>query len=88
VESNNFCSDTTNFSTITLMGRLVNVTESAEKKMAATGLRDSAEERVVVKNVAARHGFTDLDIKTLTATKSAIYKLEADAFVALKSPGR
>ena len=88
VEVDNFCSDTTNFSTVTLMGRLAKVTDSAEKKTAATALHDTAVERGGVKNVAARHGFTDLDVKTLTSKKSAVYKLEADAFVALKSPGR
>jgi uncharacterized protein len=86
VEVDNFCNDTPSFSTITLMGRLAKVTDSDEKKMAAIALRDSAEERGGAKNVAARHGFNDLDIKTLTSRKSAVYKLEADTFVALKSP--
>jgi uncharacterized protein len=86
VEVDNFCSETTSFSTITLMGRLAKVTDSDEKKMAAIALRDSAEERGGAKNVAARHGFTDLDVKTLISKKSEVYKLEADTFVALRSP--
>lgn len=88
VEVDNFCGDTPNFCTITLMGRLAKVTSRAEKETAAKALRDSADERGGMKNVAARHGFTDLDVETLTSRKSAVYKLEADAFVALKSPGR
>jgi len=86
VEVDNFCNDTTSFSTITLMGRLAKVTDSDEKKTAAIALRDNAEARGGAKNVAARHGFNDLDVKTLTSRKSAVYKLEADTFVALRSP--
>jgi uncharacterized protein len=86
VEVDNFCSGTASFCTITLMGRLARVTDRAEKEMAAKALRDSAGERGGLKNVAARHGSHDLDMATLTSGKSALYKLVADEFVALKSP--
>ncbi len=88
VEVDNFCSDTPNFCTITLMGELTKVTSKAEKERAAKALKDSADQRGGAKNVAARHGFTDLDMDTLTSRKSAVYRLEANDFVALKSPGR
>jgi nitroimidazol reductase NimA-like FMN-containing flavoprotein (pyridoxamine 5'-phosphate oxidase superfamily) len=88
VEVDNFCRDMSDFCTITLMGRLAKVTDRAEKETATYALRDSADERGGKKNVAARHGFIDLDMNMLTSRKSAVYKLEADTFVALKSPGR
>jgi nitroimidazol reductase NimA-like FMN-containing flavoprotein (pyridoxamine 5'-phosphate oxidase superfamily) len=86
VEVDNFCGESSSFCTITLMGKLARVTNRAEKEMAAKALRDSVNERGGLRNVATRHGFTDLDIDTLTSRKSAVYKLAADAFVALKSP--
>ena len=86
VEVDNFCSGTASFCTITLMGSLVKVTDRAEKEMAAQALRDSAGERGGAKNVAARHGSSDLDMATLISKQSEVYKLAADAFVALKSP--
>jgi len=86
VEVDNFCSGTASFCTITLMGRLAKVTDSEEKEKAAKALRDSAGERGGLKNVAARHGSRDLDMATLTSKQSEVYKLAADAFVALKSP--
>jgi uncharacterized protein len=86
VEVDDFCSDRSSSSTITLMGRLVRVTTSDEKKTAAKALQESAGQRGGTRNVAARHGFSDLDMATLTSRKSAVYKLAADTFVALKSP--
>ncbi len=86
VEVDDFCSDRSSSSTITLMGRLARVTDSDEKKTAAKALRESADQRGGMKNVAARHGFKDIDMATLISKNSAIYKLEADTFVALKSP--
>ncbi|OPY28051.1 MAG: Pyridoxamine 5'-phosphate oxidase [Methanocella sp. PtaU1.Bin125] len=88
VEVDDFCAEVPNFSTITLMGELVKVTSKAEKERAARDLRDTAEQRGGAKNVAARHGFTDLDMETLTSRRSAVYRLEARDYVALKSPGR
>ncbi len=88
VEVDNFCAETPDFCTITLMGQLTKVTSKAEKEQAGRALRDTADQRGGAKNVAARHGFTDLDMETLTSRKSAVYKLEASDFVALKSPGR
>jgi uncharacterized protein len=86
VEVDNFCSGESSYCTITVMGRLARVTEPAEKEMAAKALRNNADERGGARNVAARHGFNNLDMATLTSRKSAVYKLEADTFVALKSP--
>ncbi len=90
VEVDNFCAGSSagSFCTITLMGRLIKVTGRAEKEKAARALLDSADERGGARNVAARHGFTSLDLATLTSGKSAVYRLEASDFVALKSPGR
>lgn len=88
VEVDNFCNSTSSFCTITLMGQLTKVTGKAEKEKAARALRDSADQRGGAKNVATRHGFNNLDMDTLTSRKSAVYRLEANDFVALKSPGR
>jgi nitroimidazol reductase NimA-like FMN-containing flavoprotein (pyridoxamine 5'-phosphate oxidase superfamily) len=88
VEVDNFCGDTPDFCTITLMGKLTKVTSRAEKETAAQALLNSVNQRGGMRNVAARHGSSDLNMDTLTSRKSAVYKLLADAFVALKSPGR
>lgn len=86
IEIDNFCSDTSSYCTVTIMGRLIKVTKSAEKENAARALMDTAGERGGAMNVAARHGFSSLDMDTLTSRKSAVYRLEASDFVALKSP--
>jgi nitroimidazol reductase NimA-like FMN-containing flavoprotein (pyridoxamine 5'-phosphate oxidase superfamily) len=86
VEIDNFCAEQTHFCTLTLMGRLKKVTSKAEKEMTAKELLDTVKERGGMKNVAARHGVTQLDIDALTSRGSAVYKLEASEFVALKSP--
>jgi len=88
VEVDNFCSDTSSFCTITMMGRLVKVTGRAEKEKAARALLESAGERGGAGSVAVRHGFTRLDMDMLASRNSAVYKLEAEAFVALKTPGK
>jgi nitroimidazol reductase NimA-like FMN-containing flavoprotein (pyridoxamine 5'-phosphate oxidase superfamily) len=86
VEVDNFCGDKSPFCTISLMGRLKKVTGKAEKEKTARALLDTVNERGGMKNVAARHGVTQLDMDTLTSGKYVVYKLEASDFVALKSP--
>jgi len=86
VEVDNFCGDKSPFCTISLMGRPKKVTSKAEREKTAQALLDTANERGGMKNVAARHGVTSLNMDTLTSRNSVVYKLEADAFVALKSP--
>ncbi len=88
IEVDNFCGGGSSYCTITMMGRLVKVTKAAEKEKAARALLDTADDRGGARNVAARHGFSSLDIDTLTSRQSAVYRLEATDFVALKSPGR
>ncbi len=88
VEIDDFCGEQPGFCTLTLMGQLKKVTNREEKEMAARELVDTADERGGVSSVAARHGTTSLDMDSLTSRRSTVYKLEADAFVALKSPGR
>jgi nitroimidazol reductase NimA-like FMN-containing flavoprotein (pyridoxamine 5'-phosphate oxidase superfamily) len=88
VEVDNFCNNSPNYCTVTLMGRLVKVTGKSEKERAARELIETANERGGAANVAARHGFNRLDMDTLTSGKSAVYRLEANDFVALRSPGK
>jgi hypothetical protein len=88
VELDNFCEGAPDFETITLMGRLARVTDRAEKERAAQALLSSATARGGSGNVAVRHGFESLDKSTLASPRSALYRLEAHDFVALKSPGR
>lgn len=88
VEVDNFCERASSYGTITLMGTLKKVTDRAEKEKAAIALLDSLDERGGAHNVAARHGFPSIDRETLVSHSSAVYRLEASDFVALKSPGR
>lgn len=88
IELDNFCEGATSFETITLMGRLEKVTSPEEKKKAAEALFSSANVRGGPGNLAVRHGFESLDLKTLVSPRSALYRLDAQGFVALKTSGR
>ena len=88
VEVDNFCAGSPDFKTVSLRGRLARVTDEAEKQRAARQLLSSADERGGAANVAARHGFRSLDSATLASPGSALYRLDVDGCVALKSPGR
>lgn len=88
VEIDNFCSNTGDFHTITLMGQIERVADKAEKLKVAKALVTSAKERGGKTNVAMRHGVKTLGAEALVATGSAIFRLSVCDFVALKSAGQ
>lgn len=87
VEIDNFCEGAPDFDTVLLMGKLELVTDSEEQKKVAEALLSSTDERGGERNVAARHGLESLDIAGLTSRPSAMYRLNVNDYVALRSPG-
>jgi nitroimidazol reductase NimA-like FMN-containing flavoprotein (pyridoxamine 5'-phosphate oxidase superfamily) len=87
VEVDRFSDDITEYESVTLMGILAEVTDPSEKRRASEALLESIESRGGRRNVAARHGYGDLDLDTLTSKGSLVLRLDVNDYVALKSPG-
>lgn len=87
VEVDRFNADITAYESVTLMGTLSEVTDPAEKRMASEALLESIGSRGGRGNVAARHGYNDMDIDTLSSKGSLVLRLDVTDYVALKSPG-
>ncbi|HTY91082.1 MAG TPA: pyridoxamine 5'-phosphate oxidase family protein [Methanocella sp.] len=86
VEVDRFNDDITEYESATLLGILVEVSDSAEKKMVSEALLESIGSRGGKRNVAARHGYKDLDIDTLSSKGSLVLRLDITDYVALRSP--
>lgn len=86
VEVDRFNNDITEYESVTLMGTLAVVTDPSEKKMASEALLGSIGSRGGKSNVAARHGYNDLDINTLSSKDSLVLRLDIADYVALRSP--
>jgi nitroimidazol reductase NimA-like FMN-containing flavoprotein (pyridoxamine 5'-phosphate oxidase superfamily) len=86
VEVDRYNKDVTDYMNATLMGRLVMVTDAAEKKKAAKALVEAIEPKAGKKKVAARHGYKKLDVETLSSPRSVLLRLDVKVCIALKSP--
>ena len=86
VEVDRFNGDITEYESVTLMGTLVEVTDPAEKRSASEALMGSIDSRGGRRNVAARHGYRDLDLETLASKDSLVLRLDVTDYVALRSP--
>ncbi len=86
VEVDKYNADVSKYCSVTLMGRLVKVTDREEKKKVSEALMNRIDVGRGESNVAARHGYEKLNDKTLSSTSSLLFKLDIDQRVALKSP--
>ncbi|HMK47596.1 MAG TPA: pyridoxamine 5'-phosphate oxidase family protein [Methanocella sp.] len=86
VEIDSYNADITSYRSITLMGKLSLVTDPEERESAARALLNSVDRRGGSGNVAARHGFTGMDLKTLSSGDSVLLRLDVTGSIGLKSP--
>ena len=86
VEIDSYNADVTSYRSITLMGKLSPVTDPGERERAARALLNSVDLRGGSGNVAARHGFTGMDPKTLSSVDSVLLRLDVTDSIGLKSP--
>jgi len=86
VEVDRFNDGITEYESVTLLGTLVKVTDTIEKKVASGALISTIDNRGGEKNVAARHGYEEMDEKALVAPGSVVLRLDVNDFIALKSP--
>lgn len=85
VEVDKYNEDVSKYCSVTLMGRLVKVTDPGEKKKVSEALLNRIEVKGAP-NVAARHGYEKLSDQTLSSAGSLLFRLDTDQCVALKSP--
>lgn len=88
VEVDCFNDDITRYESVTLMGKLEKVTDPGEKKVASDALLNSISARGGARNVAARHGYENMDKSTLSSSNSMVLRLDVKDYVALKSPAQ
>jgi uncharacterized protein len=86
VEVDRYNADITEYESVTLMGTLALVTSPVEKRAASEALLGTINHRGGKMNVAARHGYEQLDIGTLSSESSLVLRLDVRDYVALKSP--
>jgi uncharacterized protein len=87
VEVDRYNSDITEYESVTLMGTLALVTNTAEKKTASRALMERIDAQGEKANIAARHGYERIGPDTLEAGGSLILRLDIADYVALRSPG-
>lgn len=87
VEADEYNKDVSKYSSVTLMGELVKVTDPEEKRKASEALLNTINSRGGEKNVAARHGYERMDEKVLSSGDSLLLRLDVRDRIALKSPG-
>jgi nitroimidazol reductase NimA-like FMN-containing flavoprotein (pyridoxamine 5'-phosphate oxidase superfamily) len=87
VEVDKYNEDVSKYCSVTLMGRLVKVSDQQEKNRVSEALLNRIDAGGKESNVAARHGYEKLNDKTLSSSSSLLFRLDVDQYVALKSPG-
>ena len=87
VELDQYNKSVTEYKNATFMGKLVKVTNGAEKKRASEALLRTITTSSGMKKVAARHGYDKLDEDVFLSSGSMLMRLDVNDYVALKSPG-
>jgi len=88
VEVDRFNNDITEYKSVTLMGTLMKVNDSGEKKAASEALMSTIGSQDGKKNIAARHGYDRMDEKSLASPGSIVLRLDVRDYIALKSPAK